>query len=81
MEKDLEKNLNEQEKKTVDKLGKRKMIKLIKNLTKSYNQLCNDCKLKIISDPKRLPDDYCEDCRNILFDATIKSVGDDYFEK
>lgn len=41
-------------------------LKLIKNSVKVYNHLCQDCKRKILKNPKINISEYCDQCKLVI---------------
>lgn len=50
-------------------------VKFMRKSIEMYNKTCNDCKAKIMKDPKMSVDDYCETCK-----AMAKEVWGKYLE-
>jgi len=59
-------NLAAGEQKVLHKLGIRKQLKLVKQLTKAYNKLCSDCRRLVMEDSRRPLESYCPVCKDIL---------------
>lgn len=69
----IEEKLNEEGKTQLNKLSKLQLLQVAKQTRKLYNNLCINCKSKMIKDPSntRNIDDFCELCQD---DYNIKCV-------
>ena len=49
-----------------EKMMAMKSPKMIKKFIKIFNNLCGDCKAKVMKFPTMKYEEYCEDCRKMI---------------
>lgn len=59
----VKKNLSDSDLKTARKVG---LVKLIKAMTRAYNNLCAQCKRMAVNNPRSAITDYCPVCQEVI---------------
>lgn len=55
--------LNEDDRKVLTRMGKRKTLSFVKAMTKLYNILCYSCKRKVLLNPRQQLESFCSECQ------------------